>query len=102
MDTNILEWIQNWYKTECNEDWEHTYGIRIETVDNPGWFLQIDLKETDYVDIVADTGLIEYGEHDWYIIKIEDSVYKASGDPSKLEFLLTKFREIIESSSQSN
>lgn len=34
---NIFEWLQKWYKSQCDGDWEHEYGIKIETVDNPGW-----------------------------------------------------------------
>ena len=97
MNNNILEWIQEWYSSECDGDWEHTYGIKIETLDNPGWVVNIQLHETEYEDIELDSGLIENSEHDWYSFRIENSVFNAAGDLSKLEFLLKKFREIIES-----
>lgn len=44
---NSLKWIQDWYIKQCNEEWEHSYGIRIESLDNPGWALQISLLDTD-------------------------------------------------------
>lgn len=34
---NALEWLTSWYKTQCNGDWEHSYGIEISTIDNPGF-----------------------------------------------------------------
>ncbi len=37
MIMNTLTWIQKWYAKHCNGDWEHFYGVKIETVDNPGW-----------------------------------------------------------------
>ena len=42
----IIERIQDWYKINCNGDWEHSYGYKIETLDNPGWAIKIDLAET--------------------------------------------------------
>lgn len=40
-------WIQKWYQAQCNGDWEHSYGIIIETIDNPGWSITIDLETTE-------------------------------------------------------
>ena len=34
----------NWYKTNCDGDWEHSYGITLQTLDNPGWHLTVDLQ----------------------------------------------------------
>ena len=44
---NELQKIQEWYLSQCNEDWEHSYGIEIGTLDNPGWLMKIDLRDTD-------------------------------------------------------
>ncbi len=30
----------------CDGDWEHSYGITIDTLDNPGWKVSIDLSDT--------------------------------------------------------
>ena len=46
MTDGNLEWLMNWYVRECNNDWEHSYGVKIETLDNPGWTIAIDLRET--------------------------------------------------------
>jgi len=42
----MIEWLQKWYADHCDGDWEHEYGIVIETLDNPGWSIVIDLKNT--------------------------------------------------------
>jgi len=96
MNISSVEWLQNWFQNECNGDWEHTFGIKIETLDNPGWLVKIDLSETDYENIVLDTGYFESNNEDWYHIKIEKSIFNGVGDLSKLEFLLNEFRSIIE------
>jgi hypothetical protein len=42
MSEDNLTWLMRWYLAECNGDWEHSYGVRVETLDNPGWSLKID------------------------------------------------------------
>ncbi len=51
---NALEELQNWYLSECNEDWEHSYGVKIETLDNPGWSVTINLEDT-YLETIEFT-----------------------------------------------
>ena len=26
----VFVWLQEWYKNQCDGDWEHEYGIKIE------------------------------------------------------------------------
>ncbi|UCH44768.1 MAG: hypothetical protein JSV11_10785 [Nitrospiraceae bacterium] len=40
---NNFDRLNRWYINQCNGDWEHQYGIVIETLDNPGWRVKIDL-----------------------------------------------------------
>jgi hypothetical protein len=43
---NILTRLQDWYRSQCDGDWERQYGIKINTLDNPGWQVQIELNDT--------------------------------------------------------
>ncbi|UOQ53884.1 immunity 53 family protein [Hymenobacter cellulosivorans] len=92
---NILTWIQNWYLSQCDGEWEHEYGVKIETLDNPGWWVRIDLAYTDLEDIRLEVSVGESAD-DWHYIKVVDKVFDASGDPTKLEFLLNEFRALAE------
>ena len=47
---NALQRLQDWYSAQCNGDWEHQQGVRIESLDNPGWALDIDLADTALAD----------------------------------------------------
>ena len=47
MNSFGLTELQAWYIAQCDGAWEHTYGIKIETLDNPGWMLRVDLVETE-------------------------------------------------------
>jgi Immunity protein 53 len=31
----------------CDGDWEHSSGVSIGTIDNPGWSLDVELAETN-------------------------------------------------------
>ena len=44
---NVFAWLEEWYKSSCNGEWEEDYGIKIQTIDNPGWLVIIDILETD-------------------------------------------------------
>ncbi len=57
---SILEKLQLWYDQHCDGDWEHLYGISIETLDNPGWSVKIDLKDTLLEDVPFQP--IKYGD----------------------------------------
>lgn len=38
--------LTDWYSQRCDGDWEHSYGFKIDTLDNPGVSFQVDLRET--------------------------------------------------------
>ncbi|SHN25064.1 immunity 53 family protein [Chitinophaga sp. CF418] len=96
---DILEWLIKWFDTNCDGEWERENQIQIHTVGNPGWYIKIDLRDTPLEDRIIDSGLIEQSDHDWYFYRIKDTEFQASGDNSKLIFLLSKFREIAEAKS---
>ena len=41
-----IEELQAWYEAQCDGDWEHDWGVRIGTLDNPGWSVDINLEGT--------------------------------------------------------
>lgn len=98
MKQSTLQWLHTWYQNECNGDWEHSFGVHITTVDNPGWAVDIDITETELDGLEIEYRLDEKNDNDWFGISITKGKYNASGDPSKLEFLLENFRALVESS----
>ncbi|HEY0134050.1 MAG TPA: Imm53 family immunity protein, partial [Nannocystis sp.] len=44
--TDVMRRLQTWYASMCDGDWEHRFGVRITTLDNPGWHVRIDILET--------------------------------------------------------
>lgn len=96
-DQNTFEWICEWFSSNCNRDWEHDFGLTIETIDNPGWSITIDTAETSTILPDKQWILIEVNELDWYGYKISNGRFEASGDPKKLQLLLNLFRKDLDS-----
>lgn len=98
----IIKWLEDWYNRQCDGDWEHDHGIRIENLDNPGWTIHINLKDTELEYLKLRVDDTERSEEDWFHYRIENGEYFAGGDPNKLLFLLEKFKEIAEKHSKIN
>ncbi|SRR5258708_36281531 len=60
-----LSKLESWYASQCNGEWEHGYGVKIDTLDNPGWSLKIDLRGTKKQNSALDRITIERTETDW-------------------------------------
>ena len=94
--TTLLR-LQEWYTRQCNALWEHQQGIKIESCDNPGWWVHIALKGTPLESVpferiaenVDDAG-VQQGTR-WLDCKITDGVWEGAGDETKLERILEVF-----------
>lgn len=51
----LLNRLNTWYQTHCDGSWEHMFGITLETMDNPGWELIVDLTDTLLEDVEFQT-----------------------------------------------
>ncbi len=94
---SAIEELQRWYLSQCNEDWEHTYGIDIGSIDNPGWRLKVPLSGTtiegkSYLGFSYGVGAdSDKSNHNWLYTKIENNEFIGFGGPEKLEELITIF-----------
>lgn len=92
---DTLAELQIWYANACNGEWEHQYGISIESLDNPGWSVKIDLSETDLAGKVFARTEIERAEHNWVQCWVEEGVFQGRGGPKNLEDILFVFTRWI-------
>ena len=91
---DLLIYLQNWYASQCDGDWEHEYnGIKVVTLSNPAWSIEIDLRGTKIINKTMELIDIERNEDDWVICKIEDKYFKGYGGPHNLIELLTIFKD---------
>ena len=89
MDT--LKRLEDWYRSVCNGDWEHTYGVTLETVDNPGWLLKVDLIDTPLYEREFSAIHNRRSEYDWFHCEIVDGVFRGSCSTGALEELISCF-----------
>ncbi len=92
-----LSEIQDWYVSMCDGDWEHQFGLKTDTLDNPGWIVKIDIAETDLetkpftpVEKGVGTEAIE-GDQDWYECEKKDKKFIGNGGPFHLKTILRIF-----------
>ena len=93
MNSN-LEFLQDWYSSNCDGDWEHSFGIKIETLDNPGWAITVDLENTEWEDLQFSESE-EFSENDWFNIGAKEKKLIAYGDSKKLVYLLDHIKNVL-------
>lgn len=97
---NELEGLQKWFKSNCNGDWEHSYGISIYTLDNPGWAVDVDLAETALELVAYLPTRVERTDQDWVWCKVENRKFMGRGGTGNLGELLLIFCQWANSSTQ--
>jgi hypothetical protein len=88
---DVLQRLSAWYAAQCNDDWEHQYGISIGTLDNPGWSLRVDLSETELGRRDFSPLKIERADNDWVQCRVVDGKFEGFGGPKNLIELIDVF-----------
>jgi hypothetical protein len=79
------------------------HGISIETLDNPGWLVRVDLTETSMQSVsMEEVGRLSdinhdglRGRQDWVHCKVEDNRFIGAGGPFSLVTICDVFRRWI-------
>ena len=87
----MLSELEDWYHSQCDGEWEHAFGVKIDTLDNPGWKVCVDLKETRLEKVSMEPVRIDNGENDWIFCGIKDTQFYGAGDPKKLQSIIQVF-----------
>jgi hypothetical protein len=100
MPRNNLEWLDGWYQRQCNGEWEHTQGVRLKSLDDPGWHLTINLAGTSAVNARPQELRLDTQSGGWLACSIAGECFEGSGDPRKLEQIIGVFRRWVETERQ--
>lgn len=90
-----IQKLQLWYRKQCDGSWEHEYGVSIDTLDNPGWTVVVDLAGTDLESMQMEPVIEENDEDNWLNCKIEDARFIGNGGPLKLHAILGVFLTLV-------
>ena len=102
---DVLIRIQQWYASQCNGDWEHQFGVRIDTLDNPGWLVRIDLAGTSlehqgFPEIAEGVGAERHPDATrWIYCWLRGNVWEGAGDETQLTRLLQVFLDWADAAS---
>lgn len=88
---DLLDALQSWYVEQCDGVWEHQKGVKIETLDNPGWIVEIDLVGTTLSSETFTQTVEERSATDWIRCSCEGGLFKGYGGPQNLAEILDRF-----------
>jgi hypothetical protein len=100
MDSDPIARLVRWYAERCDGEWEHQHGVKLESLDNPGWLLEVDLGPgfpsgpdgvvgTDGDPPTAASGFV-HGPS-WLSCEVRNGRFVGAGDPSRLLELVERF-----------
>lgn len=87
----VLSELQRWYGSQCDGTWEHTSGVRIDTLDNPGWSVTIDLARATVRPAAGQVIREARDAADWYECSTTAEAFAGAGGPHNLEDILRVF-----------
>lgn len=95
-----LSLLQRWYSAQCDGNWEHQLGVRIETLDNPGWMVTIDLRGTplEFAHFPDVRSLDD--EREWVDCTITDGEFRGTAGPHMLGAIIEIFVRWADARSQ--
>lgn len=106
MNDDLISWLQDWYTAQCDGDWDHHYGITIGTLDNPGWYVLINLAETPLEGATFDSVERHRSDENWVECRVVEAEaggkwigdvgrlqYRGAGGPHNLLEIVHTFRE---------
>ena len=76
--------LERWYLSQCNGEWEHGFGVHIDTLDNPGWTVRINLRDTKKQDAVLKRVRVDRSENDWIQYWVEKRDFHIACGPTNL------------------
>jgi hypothetical protein len=81
---DLLGALGAWYAEQCDGDWEHEFGVKIETLDNPGWLIQVDLPGTGKDGATLAPALDEGVDGSWLHRSADGRVLRVACGPTDL------------------
>ena len=93
-----IQRLTEWYAAQCNGEWEHGWGFKITTLDNPGIAVDINLTDTPLAAVPFEEKKDKYeSETEWMICSRREDRFEGRGAPCRLEDIILEFLAWAES-----
>jgi len=76
--------LEEWYRCKCDGAWEHSHGVRLDTIDNPGWRVEVDIGP-EIPDVVHEE---QRTDLDWISCRVEQGRSSGADGPANLAEIL--------------
>ena len=88
----MIEGLMRWYIDRCDGEWEHKNGFTIESTDNPGVIIRLDLTERDPLPGQPDRVIRSEGEgtSEWLDLRVRGGQLVGFASPILLPQLMTE------------
>ena len=99
MDADMMDTISRlcaWYERQCVGEWHEDHGVKIDTLDNPGWSMKVDLEGTALQDKDFEEVRMERSDRDWLIARRSGLIFEAFGGPMNLNEMIESFLMWVE------
>ncbi len=94
----VLDRVAEWYQSNATVFSSNAEAVKINTLDNPGWLVKVDLAGTELENLQLENFEVDRGDSDWCQSFLRDHVFVGAGDPSRLQEILGRFLEFASSS----
>jgi hypothetical protein len=87
-----FSWLSDWFFKQCDGDWEHDLIVRIKTLDNHGWSIDINLEYTELEDKIFESIEIKRDINNWICCRVERKKFEGKCGPLNLVEVLNIFK----------
>jgi hypothetical protein len=91
-----LERLTKWYRSHCDGDWEHQSRVKLGTIDNPGWSLDVNLVDTATCGKVVPHTSVDRTDTDWLFYEVKDDLFRGRCGAGNLAEMLDVFLNLVE------
>lgn len=96
MSTDLIAFLDEWYRAQCDGDWEHEFSVTISNASNPGWILTVDLGGTDLEGRrLEDWSPVDEAD-DWLYCHSDGRTFEALSSVPGLGRVIDAFRRFVE------
>lgn len=88
--------LEGWYAARCDGVWEHDHGVRIDTIDNPGWSLVVDLDSEEAMRLGHCEAKFNRAPDNWIACAVSGSRFEGYGGPSNLRDIIGVFLDWVQ------
>ena len=93
--TTLTE-LAAWFQAQCNGEWEHNFGVNVQSTDNPGWWVTIDLRGTalehkPFPPVLR--GNFDSGDPQppWLDCRVKEGTFHGAGERERLDEIIRIF-----------